>query len=96
MVDGRIVRRNLEDGCHSLEFVPRRIASQHLHHRAAKAPGKTANGSLETVPPWGIGALRASSIQGQRDERRTKGSSYLTTAQPLRTAHTKTRHMHTP
>lgn len=47
LVDGRMVGGDLENGGHALEFMPRRIAGQHLNYGAAKAPGKTRNSAFQ-------------------------------------------------
>lgn len=49
LVDGRMVGGDLENGGHALEFMPRRIAGQHLNYGAAKAPGKTRNSAFQFV-----------------------------------------------
>ena len=42
LVDGRVFRRDLEDGRDAFELVPRRVTGDHLDHCAAKTPAENS------------------------------------------------------
>ena len=50
LVDGRVFRRDLEDGRDAFKLVPRRVTGDHLHHRAAKTPVENSRLKFAGVP----------------------------------------------